>query len=743
MKNVLMKCLMALWVAAGLVSCASGAKDDATEKKIDDLLRQMTLEEKIGQMNQLQGVGYNEDMVSQIREGGVGSILNDLNPDTINMLQRVAVEETRLGIPLIFARDVIHGFKTIFPIPLGQAAGWNVDLVEQGARIAAYEATSVGIRWTFAPMIDVSRDPRWGRIAESCGEDTYLNAVMGAAMIRGFQGESLSDPRSMAACAKHFAAYGASESGKDYNTTNIPERLLRDVYLPPFKAAVDAGAATFMCSFNDIDGVPSSGNKWLNIDVLRQEWGYDGMLVSDWGSIEQMIPHHFCSDLKDAAHKAAIAGVDMDMMGFAYITHLKSLVEEGVVKESVIDEAVRNILRLKFRLGLFDNPYVAVVDTLPFYQPASLEVAQRAAAESAILLKNNNVLPLKSFNRVAVVGPLADAPKDQVGTWCFDAEPEHCVTPMQAIKERYGNKVVAVPGLTYSRDTNKQGIAQAVAAARSADVVLFFAGEESLLTGEAHCRADLTLPGAQTEMLKALKATGKPVVMIVMTGRPMVITEEVELADAVIYSFHAGTMAGPGLADVIFGDVVPSGKLPATLPLMTGQVPVYYAHKNTGRPAADMILIDDIPVGAAQSSLGFTSFHLDAGDSPLFPFGYGLSYTTFDYSPVTLSATEMPVDGTIEATCTITNTGKYDADEVIQFYIGDKVASVARPVKELKGFKKLHIKSGESVTVTFDITAEQLAFTRLDMTRGTEPGEFDVWIASDSRGGEPVTFVLK
>lgn len=743
MKNVLMKCLMALWVAAGLVSCASGAKEDATEKKIDDLLRQMTLEEKIGQMNQLQGVGYNEDMVSQIREGAVGSILNDLNPDTINMLQRVAVEETRLGIPLVFARDVIHGFKTIFPIPLGQAAGWNVDLVEQGARIAAYEATSVGIRWTFAPMIDVSRDPRWGRIAESCGEDTYLNAVMGAAMIRGFQGESLSDPRSMAACAKHFAAYGASESGKDYNTTNIPERLLRDVYLPPFKAAVDAGAATFMCSFNDIDGVPSSGNKWLNIDVLRQEWGYDGMLVSDWGSIEQMIPHHFCSDLKDAAHKAAIAGVDMDMMGFAYITHLKSLVEEGVVKESVIDEAVRNILRLKFRLGLFDNPYVAVVDTLPFYQPASLEVAQRVAAESAILLKNNNVLPLKSFNRVAVVGPLADAPKDQVGTWCFDAEPEHCVTPMQAIKERYGNKVVAVPGLTYSRDTNKQGIAQAVAAARSADVVLYFAGEESLLTGEAHCRADLTLPGAQTEMLKALKATGKPVVMIVMTGRPMVITEEVELADAVIYSFHAGTMAGPGLADVIFGDVVPSGKLPATLPLMTGQVPVYYAHKNTGRPAADMILIDDIPVGAAQSSLGFTSFHLDAGDSPLFPFGYGLSYTTFDYSPVTLSAAEMTVDGTIEATCTITNTGKYDADEVIQFYIGDKVASVARPVKELKGFKKLHIKSGESVTVTFDITAEQLAFTRLDMTRGTEPGEFDVWIASDSRGGEPVTFVLK
>lgn len=743
MRNILVKCMAVLFMTAGLASCSVSNQNDATEKKIEDLLRQMTLEEKIGQMNQLQALGYCDDMVTQIREGRVGSILNDLNPDTINMLQREAVENTRLGIPLVFARDVIHGFKTIMPIPLGQAASWDLDLVEEGARIAAYEATSVGIRWTFAPMIDVSRDPRWGRIAESCGEDTYLNAVMGAAMIRGFQGDSLSNPRSLAACAKHFAGYGVSESGKDYNTTNIPERLLRDVYLPPFKAAVDADVATFMCSFNDIDGVPSSGNKWLNIDVLREEWGYDGMLVSDWGSIEQMIPHHFCSDLKDAAYKAANAGVDMDMMGYAYISHLKELVESGQVKESVIDNAVRNILRLKFRLGLFDNPYVEVVDTLPFYEPASLDVAQRAAAGSAVLLKNNNILPLKSFNRVAVVGPLADAPKDQVGTWCFDAEPEHCVTPMKAIQERYGNKVIAVPGLTYSRDTDKQGVARAVAAARNADVILFFAGEESLLTGEAHCRADLTLPGAQTEMLKALKATGKPIVMIVMTGRPMVITEEVELADAVIYSFHAGTMTGPGLADVIFGDVVPSGKLPVTLPLMTGQVPVYYAHKNTGRPAADMILIDDIPVGAAQSSLGFTSFHLDAGDSPLYPFGYGLSYTTFEYSPVTLSASEMSEDGKIEAACTISNVGAYDADEVVQFYIGDKVASVARPVKELKGFEKLHIKAGESVTVSFDITAEELAFTRFDMTRGVEAGEFEAWIAPDSQSGEPAVFVLK
>lgn len=743
MKNVLMNFVVAVGIATCLLSCSERASEDATERKIDELLSQMTLEEKIGQMNQLQGVGYSDDMVAQIREGNVGSILNELTPETINMLQKVAVEESRLGIPLIFARDVIHGFKTIMPIPLGQAASWNEDLVEQGAAVAAYEATSVGIRWTFAPMIDVSRDPRWGRIAESCGEDSYLNAVMGAAMIRGFQGDSLNNPRSMAACAKHFVGYGAAEAGKDYNTTNLTERLLRDVYFPPFKAAIDAGVATFMCSFNDIDGVPSSGNRWLNVDVLRDEWAYDGMLVSDWGSIEQMIPHRFCSNLEDAAYKAVNAGVDMDMMGYAYIKHLKALVESGKVKESAVDNAVRNVLRLKFRLGLFENPYVAIVDTLPFYEPASLDVARRAAAESAVLLKNDNVLPLMSFNRVAVVGPLADAPTDQVGTWCFDAEPEHCVTPMTAIKERLGDKVLAVPGLTYSRDTDKAGIARAVVAAMMSDVVLFFAGEESLLTGEAHCRADLTLPGAQTEMLKALKATGKPVVMIVMTGRPMVITEEVELADAVIYSFHAGTMAGPGLADVIFGDVVPSGKMPVTLPLMTGQVPVYYAHKNTGRPAADMILIDDIPVGAKQTSLGFTCFHLDAGDKPLYPFGYGLSYTTFDYSPITLSQSEMTADDVVEAVCTVTNTGKYDADEVVQFYIGDKVSSVARPIKELKGFQKIHIKAGETVTVKFDITAEQLAFTRFDMTHGVEPGEFDVWIAPDSQSGEPVTFTLK
>ncbi len=743
MKRFLKPFTTATLVAALFAGCSDKASDPV-EKRIDELLSQMTLEEKIGQMNQLQGVGYSNDMIESIRQGSVGSILNEINPDTVNMLQKVAVEESRLGIPLVFARDVIHGFKTIFPIPLGQAAAWNPALVEEGARIAALEATATGIRWTFAPMIDVARDPRWGRIAESCGEDAYLTGVMGAAMIRGFQGDTLADPASMAACAKHFAAYGASESGKDYNTTNIPECLLRDVYLPPFHEAVKAGAATFMCSFNDIDGVPSSGSEFLNRQVLRKEWGYDGMLVSDWGSIEQMIPHHYCADLKDAARTAAIAGVDMDMMGFAYITHLKELVQDGVVSESIIDECVRNVLRLKFRLGLFDNPYVAVADTLPFYLPASLDAARRAAAESAVLLKNENqLLPLKNFNRLAVVGPLCDAPADQVGTWCFDAEPEHSLTPLAAIKSLYGDKVVGEPGLAYSRDCNKAGIDRAVAAARNADAVLFFAGEEAVLSGEARCRADISLPGAQTEMLKALKATGKPVVMIVMAGRPLAIAEEVECADAVIYSFHAGTMAGAGLADVIFGKVVPSGKLPVTLPRMMGQIPVYYAHKNTGRPAQDITLIDDIPVGAKQSSLGFTSYHLDAGDAPLYPFGYGLSYTAFEYSPVSLSADAMEADGSIEVSCKVTNTGAYDADEVVQLYIGDKVASPVRPVKELKGFDKVRIKAGETATVSFTVTQEQLAYCNADKVRRAVPGEFDVWIAPDSQSGTSATFVLK
>lgn len=742
--NTLKKATVYGLAALSLLACKPG--QDATEQKIDALLSKMTLKEKIGQMNQLTGLGLAEDMQGAIRNGDVGSILNELDLATTNKLQHIAVEESRLGIPLIFARDVIHGFKTIFPIPLGQAASWNPKIAENGARVAALEASSVGIRWTFAPMIDISRDPRWGRIAESCGEDPYLTSVMGNAMIKGFQGDTLSSPTSIAACAKHFAAYGASESGKDYNTTWIPEIQLRELYLPPFKAAVDAGAATFMCSFNDINGVPSSGSTFLNRQILRDEWKYDGLLVSDWGSIQQMIPHGFCADLKEAGEKAAIAGVDMDMMSYAYINHLEELIKEKKVDDKLIDESVRNILRLKFRLGLFDNPYIKEGAPSAFYLNSSLQQAKEAAIESAILLKNElQVLPLtSSVKSVAVVGPLADAPADQVGTWCFDAEPEHSVTPLTAIQQECENKirVIAEPGLTYSRDKSEAGIAKAVAAARQADVILFFAGEEAVLSGEARCRADISLPGKQTEMLKALKATGKPVVLVIMAGRPLTIPEEVEMADAVLYNFHGGTMAGPAISDLLFGKAVPSGKLPVTLPRMVGQVPIYYAHKNTGRPASNITLIDDIEVGAKQTSIGFTSYHLDAGDGPLFPFGYGLSYTTFTYGDCQLSTGNMKPGDVLAASCDITNSGAYDAQEVVQLYIRDKVGSLVRPVKELKGFKKIMIKAGDTVRVNFTLTTDDLAYWNADMQQRAEAGEFTVWIAPDSQSGEGTDFKL-
>ena len=736
------KKLFFILLSALLVGCAQ--IKDPVEKRIDDLLSKMTLQEKIGQMNQLTGTGLSNDMIGQIKSGKVGSILNELDIKTTNELQRLAVKESRLGIPIIFARDVIHGFKTIFPIPLGQAATWNPELIESGARVAAVEATATGIRWTFAPMIDIARDPRWGRIAESCGEDPFLTSSMGVAMIKGFQGEKLSDPTSLAACAKHFAGYGATESGKDYNTTWIPELQLREVYLPPFKAAIDAGVSSFMCSFNDINGIPSSGNEFLNREILRKEWNYSGILVSDWASIDQMIKHGVCTDLKNAAQKAIKAGVDMDMMSYAYINHAEELVKSGELTEKQIDESVRNILRLKFRLGLFEHPYVKEQSKMPYYSADALQTAKQTAIESTILLKNeNNLLPLTdNVKSVAVIGPLSDAPADQLGTWSFDAEPSHSITPLAAIQNIYGSKVkvIAEKGLTYSRDMNPLGIAKAVIAAKKADVILLFVGEEAVLSGEAHCRADICLPGAQPELISALKKTGKPIVLVVMAGRPLTIGKQLAEVDAVFYAFHGGTMAGPALADLIFGKAVPSGKLPVTMPRMVGQVPIYYAHKMTGRPANNICMIDNIPVGAAQTSLGNTSYHLDAGDSPLFPFGYGLSYTSFKYSEIKTSKKEISEGQTITVKCDITNTGKYDGSEVAQLYIRDLVGSLARPVRELKGFQKIRLRAGETKTVKFTLNTDQLSFWNSDMVKRAEPGEFQVWISTDSQSGEPVSF---
>lgn len=731
--------LYAVALAASLMGCGQPQdKNTEIENKVETLLHKMTLEEKLGQMNQLSPWDF-EDLAKRVRKGEVGSILNVVNPEEVNKIQKIAVEESRLGIPLIVSRDVIHGYKTIFPIPLGQAATFNPEIVKEGARVAAIEASADGIRWTFAPMIDVARDPRWGRIAESCGEDPYLNAVMGTAMIKGYQGDSLNDPTAIAACAKHFVAYGAAEGGRDYNSTFIPERVLRNVYLPPFKAAADAGCATFMTSFNDNDGVPSTANSFVLKDVLRKEWKYDGMVVTDWASALEMVNHGFCTDGKDAAEKSVNAGVDMEMVSETFIQNLKQSIAENKVSIETIDNAVRNILRLKFRLGLFDNPYVVTPQTVK-YAEKHLQTAKTAAEQSVILLKNENqTLPFTDkIKTLAVIGPMADAPYEQMGTWVFDGEKEHTQTPLTAIKEMYGDrvKVLFEKGLEYSRDKNTAGIARAVSAAHQADAVVVFVGEESILSGEAHSLANLNLQGAQSQLIKELAATGKPVVTVVMAGRQLVIADEVKVSDAVLYSFHPGTMGGPAIADILFGKVNPSGKTPVTFPRMSGQVPIYYAQHKTGRPANPTeMLIDEIPVEAGQTSVGCRSFYLDAGNSPLFPFGYGLSYTTFEYSNLSLASDKLTAQDTLSISFTLKNTGKYDGTEVIQLYVQDKVGSVTRPVKELKRFQRVTLKARESTQVSLSLPVSELAFWGYDMNYTVEPGDFRLWVGTNSAEG--------
>lgn len=733
------KLLYAVALAASLMGCSQPQdKNTEIENKVETLLHRMTLEEKLGQMNQLSPWDF-EDLAKRVRKGEVGSILNVVNPEEVNKIQKIAVEESRLGIPLIVSRDVIHGYKTIFPIPLGQAATFNPEVVKEGARVAAIEASADGIRWTFAPMIDVARDPRWGRIAESCGEDPYLNAVMGTAMIKGYQGDSLNDPTAIAACAKHFVAYGAAEGGRDYNSTFIPERVLRNVYLPPFKAAADAGCATFMTSFNDNDGVPSTANSFVLKDVLRKEWKYDGMVVTDWASALEMVNHGFCTDGKDAAEKSVNAGVDMEMVSETFIQNLKQSIAENKVSMETIDNAVRNILRLKFRLGLFDNPYVVTPQTVK-YAEKHLQTAKTAAEQSVILLKNENqTLPFTDkIKTLAIIGPMADAPYEQMGTWVFDGEKEHTQTPLTAIKEMYGNKVKVIfeKGLEYSRDKNTAGIARAVSAARQADAVVVFVGEESILSGEAHSLANLNLQGAQSQLIKELAATGKPVVTVVMAGRQLVIADEVKVSDAMLYSFHPGTMGGPAIADILFGKVNPSGKTPVTFPRMSGQVPIYYAQHKTGRPANPTeMLIDEIPVEAGQTSVGCRSFYLDAGNSPLFPFGYGLSYTTFEYSNLSLASDKLTAQDTLSISFTLKNTGKYDGTEVVQLYVQDKVGSVTRPVKELKRFQRVTLKAGESTQVSLSLPVSELAFWGYDMNYTVEPGDFTLWVGTNSAEG--------
>ncbi len=735
--------LMAAAVLA-LVSCGQkqagtvGATSEV-ESRIEHILGQMTLAEKIGQMNQVSAGGEVSNYAEAIRKGQVGSILNEVDPVKLNEFQRLAVEESRLGIPLLVGRDVIHGFHTIFPIPLGLAATFDPALVEEGARIAAVEATAQGVRWTFSPMLDIARDPRWGRIAEGSGEDTYLDARMAEAMVRGYQGEVL-DTTSMAACVKHFVGYGAAEGGRDYNSTFLTERQLRNFYLPPFEAAIKAGAMTLMTSFNDNDGVPSTGNAFVVKDILRGEWGFDGLVVTDWDSMGEMIDHGFGADRKDVAEKAINAGVDMDMMTYGFLSHLEELVKEGAVKQSAIDQAVRNILRIKIMLGLFEHPYVDVEAAKAVqYAPEHLTAARKTAEESAILLKNDGILPLRGKGRILVTGPMADAPWDQLGTWCFDGQKEHTVTPLKALQERFPGQVTSVPGLRYSRE-KRESFADVVSAARSADVVLAFLGEEAILSGEAHCLADLNLIGSQSELLSALKATGKPVVATILAGRPLTIERDLPNCNAVLYSFHPGTMGGPALASLLSGDANPSGKTPITFLRTVGQAPLYYNHNMTGRPYRGEKLLADIDLEAGQTSLGNTSYYLDYGAYPLFPFGYGLSYTTFEYSNASLDKKEYGVEDTITLSFTLSNTGEYKGTEVVQVYVRDLVGTLTRPVKELKAFERVELASGESRTVTLQIPVQSLAFWGLDGVKKVEPGDFQLWVAGDSATGEALSF---
>ena len=734
--------LVLLASCQGQQSVSTIGADDAVEARVEKLLSQMTLAEKIGQMNQVSAGGDVSLYAESIRKGQVGSILNDVDPVRINAYQRIAVEESRLGIPLLIGRDVIHGFHTVFPIPLGLAATFDPALVEQGARVAALEASAQGVRWTFSPMLDIARDPRWGRMAEGSGEDPFLDSRMAEAMVYGYQGR-VADTTSLAACIKHFVGYGAAEGGRDYNSTFLTEHQLRNIYLPPFKAAVEAGAMTLMTSFNDNDGVPSTANRFILKDILRDEWGFDGLVVTDWDSMGEMIAHGFGADRKDVAEKAANAGVDMDMMTFGFLSHLEELVKEGTVKEKTIDQAVRNILRVKVMLGLFEHPYVDVEAAKAVqYAPEHLAAAQKTAEESAILLKNDGVLPLSGKGRILVTGPMADAPWDQLGTWVFDGDKAHTITPLKALQDRFPGQVTYVPGLRNSRDKRVR-FDEVFSAARGADVILAFLGEEAILSGEAHCLADLNLMGAQSELLAALKATGKPVVATIMAGRPLTIERDLPNANAILYAFHPGTMGGPALVNLLTGAVNPSGKTPITFLRTVGQAPLYYNHNMTGRPYKGETLLNEIDEEAGQTSLGNTSYYLDYGAYPLFPFGYGLSYTTFAYSQPKLEKESYGVDDTLAVTFTLTNTGTREGTEVAQVYIRDVVGSITRPVKELKYFERITLAPGESRQIEARIPVSELAFYGLDRSWKVEPGEFQLWVAGDSMSGTPVSFQIK
>ena len=728
-------CLALLVALLAIVSPGLRAATPADiEKKIDALIPRMSLEEKLGQMSQASFGAFTDKTREEIRQGRWGSLYGGGTPAQKAEAQRIALKESRLGIPLIFAQDVIHGHTTTFPIPLGQSASWDPELVRQAARVAARESAAAGIHWTFSPMMDIARDPRWGRIAEGFGEDPQLASQMAAAMVRGYQGDSLDAADSIAACAKHYVGYGATEGGRDYNTTWIPENLLRDVYLAPFQAAREAGIATYMSAFNNLNGVPASANQFTLRQVLRDEWKFDGFVVSDYTAIAELIPHGYAADAADAALKGIRGGVDMEMVSTTYWDHGKALVADKQLDPKLLDESVREILRIKFRLGLFDAKGQFTPAAAAPSSASALETARKLAGESLVLLKNQNgALPLaQSIGKVAVIGPLADSARDQLGTWALG--PATTVrTPLAALREALGaERVVYAQGLKNSRDESHDGFAAAVEAARGADAVLLFLGEEASLSGEASARAYLDLPGAQEALVNEVAQAGKPSVVVVMAGRPLTFHNVAAKAGAVLYAWHPGTMGGPAIADAILGKTVPSGKLPVTFPRTVGQVPIYYNHLNTGRPSAET---------GPEASNKFTSKYLDVSFTPEYPFGFGLSYTKFEYGNLHVSAPRMRVGGSLTVSAEVANTGTVEADETVQLYIRQMAASLAQPVRELKDFRRVHLKPGEKQTVEFTLKSSALAFHK-GAQLVTEPGTFQVWIAPDSSAGSQGQFVL-
>lgn len=735
------------FIALVFFSCNYDRQTDPVEQRVERILSEMSLEEKIGQ-TALRGTSSRvkgelpESLKDAVRKGEIGAFLNIMNTDYVDELQRIAVEESPNKIPLIFGRDIIHGFKTIFPIPLGVAATWDPKMAENTGRVAAYEGTSSGVNWTFAPMLDIARDSRWGRIAESPGEDPLLGSLMGSAYVRGFQGDDIKSKTSMIACAKHFLGYGAAIGGRDYNTAIIDDPLLYNVYIPPFEAAIKEGVQTFMSSFNELNGVPASGDKKIMTGLLRDHMGFDGFVVSDWNSVTEMIPHGYAKNEKHAAELGTNAGVDMEMTSQSYEKYIKELLKEGKLSEDQLDFLVKNILRVKIRMGLFENPYRDHNHKGNLYAEEHLELAKEAAAKSIVLLKNNEVLPLKKSQKIALIGPLADAPHDQLGTWSFDGEESHSQTPYMAFKDHI---IGFEKTLNFSRDRRRNNFSKAITLAKKADVIVFVGGEESILSGEAHSRAELHLPGAQEQLIKELSKLGKPIVLTIMAGRPITIGNIKENVDGIVMAWHGGTMAGPALKEILFGERTPEGRLPVSWPKTSGQLPYYYNHKNTGRPAVKdkYVQMYDIPVGAWQSSLGNESHYLDAGYFPEYPFGYGLSYSNISYSDMKISSSKIKENGEIKVTAKITNNGELEAVETVQLYVQDIVGSITRPVRELKDYQKVTLKKGESKIVEFRFVTDQLKFYNRNLKYVLEKGDFNVWIAPNALEGEMKTFTLE